>query len=67
MDKTFNLNDLVVMKKSHACGSNNWLITRVGVDIKLKCQSCGREIMMDRLEFQKKLKKVIKNGEKEEN
>ncbi len=67
MDKTFNLNDLVIMKKSHACGSNNWLITRVGVDIKLKCQACGREIMMDRLEFQKKLKKVIKNGEKEEN
>lgn len=66
MDKTFNLNDQVIMKKSHACGTNNWQITRVGVDVKLKCLNCGREIMMDRLEFQKKLKKVIKNEEVKE-
>ncbi len=65
MDKTFNLNDLVIMKKSHACGTNLWKITRMGVDIKIKCENCGREIMMDRLEFQKKLKKVIKDGETE--
>ncbi len=65
MDKTFNLNDLVIMKKNHACGTNLWKITRMGVDIKIKCENCGREIMMDRLEFQKKLKKVIKDGESE--
>ena len=61
MDKSFNLDDNVIMKKQHACGTNNWKITRIGVDIKLKCNYCGREIMMDRLEFQKKLKKVLKN------
>lgn len=66
MDKTFSLNDVVVMRKNHACGANNWTITRVGVDIKLKCNNCGREIMMDRLEFQKKLKKVIKSEQEEE-
>jgi len=33
----------------------------MGVDIKIKCKNCGREIMMDRLEFQKKLKKVVEN------
>ena len=60
MDKSFSLNDEVIMRKSHACGSNLWTITRVGVDIKIKCNNCGREIMMDRLEFQKKLKKVNK-------
>lgn len=61
MDKTFKLNDNVIMKKSHACGTNLWTITRMGVDIKIKCKNCGREIMMDRLEFQKKLKKVLEN------
>jgi hypothetical protein len=61
MDKEFNLNDSVIMKKNHACGSNLWLITRNGADIKIKCQQCGHEIMMDRLEFMKKIKKVIKN------
>ena len=67
MDKSFNLNDDVIMRKQHACGTNLWTITRVGADIKIKCKNCGREIMIDRLEFHKKLKKVIKNGEKEEN
>jgi hypothetical protein len=59
----FNLGDVVIMRKQHACGTNEWTITRLGVDIKIKCNHCGREIMMDRLEFQKKLKKV-KNSEK---
>lgn len=63
MDKSFNLNDKVIMKKQHACGTNLWVITRMGVDIKIKCYNCGREIMMDRLEFARKLKKVIQNGE----
>lgn len=64
MNKKFNLNDNVIMKKPHACGTNEWKITRMGVDIKIKCIHCGREIMMDRMEFEKKLKKVL--GEKNE-
>ena len=59
MEKIYKLNDKVIMKKSHACGTNEWLITRVGVDIKLKCIHCNREIMMDRLEFEKKLRRII--------
>jgi hypothetical protein len=61
MEKTYQLNDQVIMKKPHACQTNSWLITRVGVDIKIKCINCNREIMMDRLEFEKKLKKVEQN------
>ena len=59
MKNNYKLNDLVEMKKNHACGTNKWLITRMGVDIKIKCVNCKREIMMDRLEFEKKLKKVL--------
>lgn len=59
MQNNYKLNDLVVMKKPHACQTNLWRITRVGVDIKLKCENCGREVMLDRLEFEKKLKKVV--------
>ncbi len=64
MNKSFSLNDEVIMRKNHACGTNLWTITRVGVDVKIKCNNCGREIMMDRLEFQKKLKKVLKDEKK---
>lgn len=59
MDKTFNLCDKVIMKKEHACKTNLWTITRVGVDVKIKCDHCGREIMLDRMQFLKRLKKVI--------
>lgn len=65
MANNYKLNDIVVMKKPHACQTNEWKITRMGVDIKIKCINCNREIMMDRLEFEKKLKKII-GGENEQ-
>ncbi len=55
----YSLNNIVIMKKSHACGKNEWKITRVGVDIKIKCLNCQREVMMERKQFEKKLKKII--------
>lgn len=59
MDLKYKLGDRVVMKKPHACQTNEWIITRVGVDIKIKCVNCGREIMLDRLDFEKKLRRVL--------
>ena len=63
MEKKYNLNSIVTMKKKHACGSNEWTITRVGADIKIRCNKCHHEVMMDRLEFNKKLKKVCDPNE----
>lgn len=67
MEQIFKLGDNVIMKKPHACGTNLWTITRMGVDIKIKCVNCGREVMIDRLEFARKLKKVIGGKNEEEN
>ncbi len=61
--KTFQLNDIVVMKKEHPCGSNKWQIIRMGADIRIKCLNCGRSILMPRTEFERKLKKVITTSE----
>ncbi len=58
----FELNDKVVMKKQHACGTNEFVITRVGADIKIKCLNCDRIIMLDRQDFIKKAKKIIKEN-----
>ena len=55
----YNLGSIVMMKKEHPCGSNEWEITRVGADIKIKCLNCGRSIMLSRIDFNKKIKKVI--------
>lgn len=58
MISEFLLNDLVEMKKPHACGTNQWQIIRTGADIKIKCLSCSRIVMMERDEFQKHAKKI---------
>ena len=57
----YKLGSTVIMKKPHPCGTNLWEITRMGIDIKLKCVNCGRTIMIDKLEFEKKLKKVLED------
>ena len=59
MQKDYKLGSIVVMKKQHPCGTNEWEITRVGADIKIKCLNCGKSIMLPRVEFNKKLKNVI--------
>lgn len=61
----YKLNDLVMMKKNHACGTNLWRIIRVGVDIKICCVYCNHEIMMDRLDFEKKLRRIVNEKDKE--
>ncbi len=59
MIDTFSLGDRVILKKPHACGENLWEIVRVGADVKLKCTACGRVVMLDRLEFMKRAKKLL--------
>jgi hypothetical protein len=56
--KSFNLGDIVRMKKKHPCGSLNWQIIRIGADIKIKCQGCGRLVMLPRSQFEKRMIKV---------
>ena len=57
----YNLGDIVTMKKVHPCGSYDFEIIRLGPDIKIKCIKCSRVIMLPRVEFNKKIKKVVYN------
>lgn len=63
MIEQFELLDRVKMKKPHACGGNDWTIIRVGADIKIKCNVCGRIVMMDRVDFIKRGKKLLPKGQ----
>ncbi len=63
MPKTFNLGDIVQMKKQHPCGSYNWEVIRLGADIKIKCTGCGRIVMLPRSKFEKEVKKVVSTKE----
>lgn len=61
MVEVFELGDIVQMKKKHPCGTNEFEITRVGADIKIKCTGCGRVIMIPRSKFVKDAKKIVVN------
>ncbi len=54
--------DILKFKKNHPCGSNTWKVLRIGIDFKLECTTCGRMIMISRLEALKKAKALIKNN-----
>ena len=49
MKNNYELGSIVLMKKAHPCGDNKFKIVRTGVDIKIKCENCGRCIMLPRI------------------
>ena len=53
----YDKGDVVLMKKAHPCGTNRWLITRVGADIKIQCQGCGHVVRNLIRALRKSLKK----------
>lgn len=55
----YELNSIVEMKKPHACGEKHFKVIRLGADIRIKCEGCGRSVMIPRQDFNKKLKKMI--------
>ena len=52
--------DILVMKKNHPCGGNEMFVIRSGMDFKLRCTSCVREVMVPRNKIEKNIKKVIR-------
>ncbi len=50
---TYELGDIVRLKKQHPCGSHEWEILRTGMDFRLKCQGCGHLILIPRAKFEK--------------
>jgi hypothetical protein len=56
------LGDVVRLRKPHPCGSYEWEVVRVGVDIGLKCLKCQRRVLLERSVFERRLKQVISRG-----
>ncbi len=49
----------VRLRKTHPCGGDEWTVTRTGADIGIQCARCGRRVMLDREEFERRVKQVI--------
>ena len=56
------LGDRIRLRKSHPCGSREWLVTRLGADIGLACEGCGHRILMDRLDVERRFTAHLERG-----
>ena len=66
IEKDYDLNDIVEMKKEHPCHkSKNWKIIRMGADIRIKCMGCGTSVLFPSVQFEKKLKKIVEKAPRE--
>ena len=61
------VNDVLKMKKAHPCGSQEWLVLRVGMDFKMRCRGCGPEVMLPRSKAEKSVRRVFREGQPVEN
>ena len=56
------LNDRVRLRKPHPCGSTDWRVVRLGADIGLKCEGCGRRVLLPRSEVERRIKQILSRG-----
>jgi hypothetical protein len=47
------------MRKPHACGANLWTVLRIGADIRVRCEQCGRSVMLTRERFERAVRRRL--------
>ena len=60
---TLLLGDVVRFRRSHPCGGDTWLVDRLGADIGLRCQTCGRHLLMERRTLERRLAVFVSRGD----
>lgn len=55
--------DVVKMKKGHPCGTNEWEIIKLGMDVGIKCLGCGREVRLLRSKFDQRFRGYINRAD----
>lgn len=59
-----SVGDMLELKKKHPCGSKNFLVTRLGSDVRILCTGCERDMVLPRVKLEKAIKKIIPTEEK---
>lgn len=52
--------DVLVMKKPHPCSADRFAVLRTGMDVRLRCEGCGRELLLPRSKAEKMIKSIIR-------
>ena len=57
------LGDVVRLRRTHPCGGTTWLVDRLGADIGLRCQTCGRHVLLERPVLERRLAEFVSRGD----
>ncbi|MGK2850519.1 MAG: DUF951 domain-containing protein [Candidatus Limnocylindrales bacterium] len=57
------LGDVVRLRRGHPCGGDTWLVDRLGADIGLRCQTCGRHVLLERALLERRLVGFVGRGD----
>ena len=57
------LGDIVRLRRTHPCGGSTWLVDRLGADIGLRCQTCGRHVLLERRVLESRLVEFVSRGD----
>jgi len=57
------IGDVVRLRRSHPCGSSEWLVDRLGADIGLRCRGCGRHVLIERRALERRLAGFVERGD----
>ena len=52
--------DRIKLKKPHPCGGSFFSILRVGAEVRVKCETCNRDMTVDRIKLEKSIREHIK-------
>jgi hypothetical protein len=55
----FAVGDVVRLKKPHPCGGLDWSVVRLGADIGVKCQTCGRRVLLPRRDLERRMRLFV--------
>ncbi len=55
--------DIVRLRRAHPCGADTWLVDRLGADIGLRCQGCGRHILLERRQLERRIAAFVQRGD----
>lgn len=55
----FAVGDVVRLKKPHPCGGYDWCVVRLGADIGVKCQTCGRRVLLPRRDLERRMRLFV--------
>ena len=57
------MGDVIRTTRKHPCGGDTWLVDRLGADIGLRCETCGRHLLIERPAVERRVTGFVRRGD----